>query len=90
VNTLTNVTEQFIDLVGGVTLAASSNHTQVWSYPNLHGDDVVTTDRSGNKTGSTLNFDPFGTPLTAENSNGIGNSNFRTNANRTVGGYSAR
>jgi hypothetical protein len=57
VNTLTNVTEQFIDLVGGVTLAASSNHTQVWSYPNLHGDDVVTTDGSGNKTGSTLNFD---------------------------------
>jgi YD repeat-containing protein len=57
VNTLTNVTEQFIDLVGGVTLAASSNQTQVWSYPNLHGDDVDTTDGSGNKTGSTLNFD---------------------------------
>ena len=36
---------------------------QVWSFPDLHGDDVVTTNGSGTRTGSIAIYDPFGDPI---------------------------
>jgi RHS repeat-associated protein len=37
----------------------------IWSFPNLHGDDVITTDGSGNRTGSLAQYDPFGDAINA-------------------------
>jgi RHS repeat-associated protein len=35
----------------------------VWSYPNLHGDEVVTADNSGTRAGGHASYDPFGQPI---------------------------
>jgi RHS repeat-associated protein len=32
----------------------------VWSYPNIHGDVIVTADGSGARTGGLTSYDPFG------------------------------
>jgi RHS repeat-associated protein len=56
----TNTLEESLSLPGGVTVSFQSATKQVWSYPDLHGDDVVTTDGSGNRTGSLALYDPFG------------------------------
>jgi RHS repeat-associated protein len=37
--------------------------SQVWSFPNLHGDDIVTTNGSGARTGVIAIYDPFGDPI---------------------------
>ncbi|MFN2606934.1 MAG: hypothetical protein ABR511_03405 [Acidimicrobiales bacterium] len=63
------VGERFVPLVGGVSVdrrfPGLANLTDVWSYPNVHGDVVATTDGLGTKSGSTLTYDPFGVPTTA-------------------------
>ena len=35
----------------------------MWSYPNLHGDEVVTADNSGTRAGGHASYDPFGQPI---------------------------
>jgi len=35
----------------------------VWSYPNLHGDEVVTADSSGTRSAGHASYDPFGQPI---------------------------
>jgi RHS repeat-associated protein len=35
----------------------------VWSFPDLHGDDTVTTNGSGTRTGTIGLYDPFGNPI---------------------------
>ena len=35
----------------------------VWSYSNLHGDEVVTADNSGTRAGGHASYDPFGQPV---------------------------
>ena len=37
-------------------------HT-TWSYPNVHGDVIITTDDSGARIGVRASFDPFGQPI---------------------------
>jgi RHS repeat-associated protein len=56
------VLEQDISLPGGVSAAIAST-TQTWSYPNLHGDDIVTADGSGTRVGPVASYDPFGQPI---------------------------
>ncbi len=58
------VIERTIGLVGGamVTKRASSD---VWSYPNIHGDIVATADGTGARIGTTMSYDPYGQALTA-------------------------
>ena len=53
------VTERTLGLPGGVAVTFRSG-SQVWSYPNMHGDTVVITDGSGTKQGVTRTYDPFG------------------------------
>ena len=43
-------------------LAFTSATDQVWSYPNLHGDVILTADHEGVRTGERVRFDPFGQP----------------------------
>jgi RHS repeat-associated protein len=58
------VVERTVSLPGGVLCTRrGSSTTDVWSYPNLHGDVVATTDGSGTKTGSSRGWDPFGNPV---------------------------
>jgi RHS repeat-associated protein len=63
-NAAGGVVERTVSLPGGVLWTRrGSSTTDVWSYPNLHGDVVATTDGAGTKTGSTRGWDPFGNPL---------------------------
>jgi RHS repeat-associated protein len=48
-----------IALPGGVELTAQSSGN-LWSYPNLQGDYVATTNQSGVVQGSVVTYDPFG------------------------------
>ena len=51
-----------VSLPGGATVTISASAT-VWSYPNLHGDEIVTADNSGTRTGTVSAYDPFGQPI---------------------------
>ena len=53
------VVERDEALPGGVSVTMRAG-SQVWSYPNLHGDVVVTTDAAGAKQGVTRTYDPYG------------------------------
>ena len=61
-NAAGTVTERTISLPGGV-LVTTRTAGNVWSYPNLHGDVVATTDATGVKQGATRAYDPFGNLL---------------------------
>jgi RHS repeat-associated protein len=51
-------------LPGGVTLATTASDNKiVWSYPNLHGDTILTTDNTGQRQGALCSYDPFGQPI---------------------------
>ena len=52
-----------LSLPGGVQLTASTGTDQVWSYPNLHGDVILTADKDGVRVGDRYKFDPFGQPI---------------------------
>jgi RHS repeat-associated protein len=53
------VKERTLSLPGGVLMSIQGS-AQVWSYPNLHGDVVVTTDQAGVRQGGAASYDPFG------------------------------
>src|SRR5207245_2756914 len=58
-----NVIERILGLPGGVTVTRRGTaSTDVWSYPNIHGDNAATTDGNGAKTGGTYTYDPYGNP----------------------------
>jgi RHS repeat-associated protein len=50
-----------------VTVSLQGASAQVWSYPDLHGDDTVTADGTGTRiptaTGPIAVYDPFGDPI---------------------------
>jgi hypothetical protein len=66
----TGVVQQWMpSLPGGVTLVVdtgadhdlgTSDDTEQWGYPNLHGDNIVTADAAGVRVGSRAKYDPFG------------------------------
>jgi RHS repeat-associated protein len=47
------------------TIAASGG-SQIWAYPNVHGDVLVTADQSGTKQGNTFYWSPFGEALAGD------------------------
>ncbi len=53
------VLEHTLQLVGDVSVSIQVS-VSVWSLPNLHGDDVITTDSGGSRTGLLAQYDPFG------------------------------
>lgn len=46
--------------------------TNVFSYPNIHGDIVITADETGLVIGTPMAYDPYGQPLNQlpDNQNG--------------------
>jgi RHS repeat-associated protein len=49
-------------LPGGVNVSVQGA-TTTWSYPNVHGDVMLTTGATGSRTGTLYLYDPFGQPL---------------------------
>lgn len=56
------VTDRILTLAGGVTYNVQGASCS-WSYPDVHGDVVVTTDGTGARTGQLGLYDPFGNPI---------------------------
>ncbi len=68
--------ERTVSLPGGVSVSIPATGTggsgsgggagagegaaQSWSYPNLHGDNIVLADQNGTRQGARASFDPFG------------------------------
>ena len=46
-------------------MATRRTASDVYSYPNIHGDIVATADGTGARIGATMSYDPFGQALTA-------------------------
>jgi len=63
-NASNTVVQRTVSLPGGVQVALTPGTpaTQVWSYPNLHGDVILTADSTGQRTGRYA-YDPFGQPV---------------------------
>lgn len=51
----TALNETTLSLPGGVTVSIQTS-SQVWSYPDLHGDATVTADGTGARIGSIALF----------------------------------
>ncbi|HWH25876.1 MAG TPA: PA14 domain-containing protein [Pseudolysinimonas sp.] len=90
--TSNTVSEHTLGLPGGVTVSirgADTGTAQVWSYPNLHGDSIVTTDATGTRTGVLASYDPFGDPVDPVTGNiGTVPADTATPGNTTVAGTS--
>lgn len=72
-NSTNTVTERTISLLGGVLVTKRGTaNTDVWSYPNIHGDTAATANGSGTKTGGTYTYDPYGNPLNGQPDNSAG------------------
>ncbi|MDL9978302.1 beta strand repeat-containing protein [Microbacterium sp. ASV49] len=56
------ITDRLLSLAGGVMFNATGTGS-AWSYPDVHGDVVVTCDGTGARTGNIGLFDPFGSPI---------------------------
>jgi len=48
---------------GGSGAGAGEGAAQSWSYPNLHGDNILLADQDGTRVGARASFDPFGQPI---------------------------
>jgi RHS repeat-associated protein len=55
------VLEHTLGLPGGVTVSVqAAGGVLTWSYPNIHGDDILRTDLGGVRKGTLAQYDPFG------------------------------
>ena len=67
------VIERTLGLLSGVMLTKRAAGGDVWSYPNVHGDVMVTADGAGAKQGPTATYDPYGQALGNIPDNSAGN-----------------
>jgi RHS repeat-associated protein len=87
-STSTALQETDLSLPGGVSVSIRSG-SQVWSYPDLHGDDTVTADGTGTRSAGVELFDPFGDPIDLTTGLiGSLTANTQTLGNTTVAGTS--
>jgi RHS repeat-associated protein len=54
------VLQRTLALPGGAVVSLPTTGTPVWSYPNIHGDVIVTADGAGTRIGGLTSYDPFG------------------------------
>ena len=57
------VLQRTVSLPGGVTVVLKADASQVWAYPDLRGDLIVTADGAGVRQGQRVCYDPFGQPV---------------------------
>jgi RHS repeat-associated protein len=55
--------ETDLTLPGGVSVEVPASGTQSWSYPDLHGDDIIQCDATGARVGGLASYEPFGQPI---------------------------
>jgi RHS repeat-associated protein len=55
--------QRTVSLPGGVSVAIPVSGAASWSYPNLHGDSILTADAAGLRVGVRATYDPFGQPI---------------------------
>lgn len=55
-------TTRFVALLGGASINQGGLTGDTWSYPNVHGDIMLTANNVGLE-GATYTYDPFGNPL---------------------------
>lgn len=53
------VTSTVVSLPGSVLVSLGAS-SQSWSYPNIHGDIIVTADQTGTRSAGLTVYDPFG------------------------------
>nr|WP_249409123.1 PA14 domain-containing protein [Frigoribacterium sp. CFBP 8751] len=53
------VTSAVVSLPGSVLVSMGAD-SQSWSYPNIHGDIIVTADQTGTRSAGLTVYDPFG------------------------------
>ena len=69
------VSSRFVSLIGGASIDKGATGGDVWSYPNVHGDTMVSADALG-LAGATYAYDPFGNPLGSPPDNAPGNFDY--------------
>jgi len=57
------VLQRTVSLPGGVTVVLKADASQVWAYPDLRGDLILTADAAGVRQGPRVCYDPFGQPV---------------------------
>ena len=62
-NSAGTLIQRDLSLPGGASVSIPVSGQQSWSYPNLHGDSILTTDAAGVRTGARATYDPFGQPI---------------------------
>lgn len=62
--TLTGDLTRMLGLPGGVSVTIPTTGDQTWSYPNVHGDTVVTANQTGTRS-ARVSYDPFGQPVSS-------------------------
>jgi len=63
-NSVGTLIQRDLSLPGGASVSIPvSGGTQSWSYPNLHGDSILTADSAGVRVGVRATYDPFGQPI---------------------------
>jgi RHS repeat-associated protein len=68
------LTERVVGLAGGAIITKRSTG-DVWSYPNIHGDIMLTTDNAGVSTGLNY-YDAYGLPLAGTPDNSAGSYDY--------------
>jgi RHS repeat-associated protein len=58
----TTIIEDYVNLPGGVLVTVPTTGTRTWSYPNLQGHHVLTTDDDGGILTGIVTYDPWGNP----------------------------
>jgi RHS repeat-associated protein len=84
------IAEEDLSLPGGVMVSVQGSGgmtggTQVWSYPNLHGDVTVTATAAG-IPGAIAVYDPFGDPISSSGQIGTLSANAQDLGNTTTPG----
>ncbi|TIH32251.1 hypothetical protein [Subtercola vilae] len=58
----TSTLSRMLSLPGGVNVTISATGPQTWSYPNIHGDIIVTATQAGIRS-ALYRYDPYGQPI---------------------------
>jgi RHS repeat-associated protein len=78
-----NVIERSLALPGGVMLTKRAS-SDVWSYPNIHGDTAAIANASGAKQGTTYTYEPFGATLAGVPDTSDGNMDYAWTGQRPL------
>jgi RHS repeat-associated protein len=66
------IAEHTLALSGGVTVSihgSDSGSVEIWSFPDLHGDDIATSTQTGARNSQLECYDPFGDPIDSATGN---------------------